>query len=288
MLDRIAAYSPAFEPGIKAEYSNSNYLLLGFIIEQVTGQSYKGNVIPRIIKKAGLKNTQYYGKITPSKNEAFSYTLNNGQWEVVPEWHESVAGGAGALQSTPSDLTQFIKALFDGKIITKASLDEMTKMDMGFGKGIIQNPFAERRFFGHDGGIEGFVSAVGYYPTNDVSFSLIANGSNYDFNDIILGILSSYYKLPYRFPNFATATVAESVLKGYEGIYATPSLPFKVEIRLVDGKLMALAPDQGSFALNPLSDTEFNYDPADLKMIFSKKGFTLLQSGTKTEFVKEK
>jgi len=288
MLERIAAYSPVFSPGAKAEYSNSNYLLLGYIIEDITGQPYKGNVLLRIIKKAGLMNTNYYSKITPQKKEAYSYTFKDGEWNKVDEWHESVAGAAGALQSTPSNLTQFITALFDGKIVSKASLEQMKEMDMGYGKGMVQFPFGERRFYGHDGDIEGFSSVVGYYPGNDLSISVISNGVNYGFNDIMIGILSSYYKLPYRFPNFATAEVADSILKSYEGIYSTPSLPFKVGIVLKDGKLVAQATGQGSFELNPLSDTEFNYDPADLRMVFSPTGFTLLQGGTTTEFKKEK
>lgn len=288
MLDRIAAYNPAFDPGVKAEFSNTNYLLLGYIIEEVTGQPYKGNVLLRIIKKAGLKNTNYFSKINPQKKEAFSYKLTDGQWVKAEEWHESVAGAAGGLQSTPSDLTQFIRALFDGKIITKSSLDEMIKMDMGYGSGIFQFPFGERRFYGHNGAIEGFTTIVGYYPTENLSISITSNAIDYDINDIVLGVLSSYYKLPYRFPNFATAKVDEKVLKSYEGIYSTPSLPFKVQIVLKNGKLVAKAEGQGEFEINPLSETEFNYDPADLKMIFSSKGFTLIQAGTKTEFKREK
>jgi hypothetical protein len=144
-------------------------------------------------------------------------------------------------------------------------------------------------FYGHNGTIEGFASVVGYYPKDDLAISITANGLDYDLNDIVLGILSSYYKLPYRFPNFATANIDEAVLKSYEGIYSTPSLPFKVEIIVKDGVLVAVqSPGDASFELNPLSETEFNYDPADLKMIFSKKGFTLVQGDTKTEFKKEK
>jgi CubicO group peptidase (beta-lactamase class C family) len=288
MLDRITSYPAAFEPDTKAEYSNSNYLLLGYIIEDVTQQPYKGNVLQRVIKKAGLKNTYYYSKIDPKKKEAYSYSFTNGKWEKREEWHESVAGAAGALQSTATDLTQFISALFDGKIITKPSLTEMTKMDMGYGRGLFQFPFGERKFYGHNGNIEGFASVVGYYPTDGLSFSLLMNGENYDTDDMVIGILSAYYKLPYRFPNFATATVADEILKSYEGVYSTPSIPFKVIIKHEDGKLVAQATGQGSFELNPLSNTEFNYDPADIHFTFSKKGFTMNQGGIKTEFVKEK
>lgn len=288
MLTRLESYPAAFEPGEKAEYSNSNYLLLGYIIQDITKKPYKDNVMSRIVNKAGLKNTYYYSKINPKKNEAFSYSYADSKWVKTEEWHESVAGAAGALQSTPADLTKFIKALFDGKIITKESLDQMTTLDMGFGKGIFAYPFIERKFFGHNGGIESFKSVLGYYPKDDLGFSLLLNGDNYNNNDIVLGILSCYYKLPYIFPNFKTAKVAESILKSYEGFYTTPSLPYKVDIKLVNGVLIAHATGQGSFPLNPLSETEFNFDPAGITITFTSKGFTLKQAdGSTTQFTKE-
>jgi len=288
MLNRIESYPSAFEPGEKAEYSNTNYLLLGYIIQDITKKPYKENVMSRIVNKVGLKNTYYFSKINPKKNEASSYSYDSGKWVRTEEWNESVAGAAGALQSTPADLTKFVKALFDGKIIKKESLAIMTTIDMGFGKGIFAYPFIERKFLGHNGGIESFQSVLGYYPKDDFGFSILMNGENYQTDDIVLGVLSCYYKLPYIFPNFKTAKINESVLKRYEGNYTTPSLPFKVDIKLVNGQLIAHATNQGSFPLNPLSETEFNFDPAGITMTFNAKGFTLKQAdGSITQFTKE-
>jgi CubicO group peptidase (beta-lactamase class C family) len=289
LLDRIESYNPVFEPGIKAEYSNTNYLLLGFIIQDITKKTYKEAVYERIVKRAGLKNTYYFSKINPKKKEAYSYKFADGKWVKQQEYHESSAGGAGGLQSTASDLTLFAKALFDGVLTSKESLAEMTKMEMGFGRGLFAFPFGERKFLGHNGDIEGFATVLGYYPKDDVAISLMLNGVNTEIDDMMIGILSCYYKLPYRFPNFATATVDDTILKSYEGLYSAPSLPYKVKIVAREGKLVAIAmePGQGMFELNPLSETEFNYDPANLHMIFSTKGFTLKQGGQVTEFRKE-
>lgn len=288
MLNRIESASAAFEPGTKAEYSNSNYLLLGYIIQDVTKKTYKENVMSRIVAKAGLKDTYYYSKVNTKKNEAYSYSLEAGKWTKTEEWHESIAGAAGALQSTPAELTKFIKALFDGKLIKKESLDEMTTLDMGFGKGIFAFPFIERKFFGHNGGIESFTSILGYYPKDDLAISVLLNGVDYNPNEIMIGVLSCYYKLPYIFPNFKSAKLDESILKKYEGFYTNPELPFKVDIKLVNGILTAHATDQGSFPLNPLSETEFNFDPAGITITFNAKGFTLKQAdGSTSQFTKE-
>ncbi len=287
MLERLYSYNAAFEPGTKAEYSNSNYILLGYIIQDVTHKSYKENVTTRVIKKVGLKNTYYYGKINPKKKEAYSYSYETGAWERVPEWHESIAGAAGALESTPEDLTQFITALFNNKIVSAESLALMSLLDNGYGKGLVNFPFGERKFFGHNGGIEGFTSTVGYYPKENFAVAMITNGLDFDFNEIMMGVLSSYYKLPYRFPSFNAITLDDAILKKYEGNYTTKDLPFTINVTLVKGQLRVHADEQGTFYIAPVSETEFIHDASGVKMTFSPTGFTLEQNGTSTFFKKQ-
>lgn len=287
MLERLYKYKPDFAPGTKAEYSNSNYLLLGYIIQDITHKTYKEAVTERVLMKAGLKNTYYFSKVNLKKNEAYSYKFEDDQWVKQPEWHESVAGGAGALQSTPEDLTKFITALWEGKIISPKSLADMTTMEVGFGKGVFNFPFGERKYFGHNGGIEGFESALGYYPKENIAISLIGNGVNYSFNDIMVGVLSCYYKLPYRFPILQKADVDENRLKQYEGDYSTEKLPFVINVKLVKGKLRVHADEQGTFYITPVSENEFIHEGSGVKMTFDVKGFTLDQGGTTTYFTKK-
>lgn len=288
VLDRLYGYGPAFVTDSLAQQSSSNYLLLGYIIQDITKKTFKENVTSRIIKRAGLTHTQYFNKINTKKNEALSYTFTDGYWEKEPELHETVLGASGGLQSTPDDLTKFIKALYDGKIVKPESLAEMTKIDNGYGKGLFNFMFAERKFTGHNGSVEGFRSVVGYYPKEQLGFSLILNGENCNFNDLVLGILSCYYKLPYRFPDFTSIKVADNILKSYEGFYTNPTLPFKIEIKVVDGQLRVHADEQGTFYLTPKTITEFRHDASGVVMVFSPTGFILKQNGTSTVFSKEK
>ncbi len=288
MLDRLYAYASAFAPDTKAEYSNSNYLLLGYIIQDITKKTYKENVAQRIARRAVLKNTYYYGKINPKRNEAYSYTFDNGKWKKQEEWHESMMGGSGGLVSTTADLTKFAEALFDGKLINPESVAEMNKIDMGYGKGILNFMFAERRFTGHNGTIEGFTTVLGYYPKEKIGFSLLLNGANCDFNELVLGILSCYYKLPYRFPDFINkVTVDETTLKKYEGKYTNPSMPFIIDVTLVEGVLRVHADEQGTFYITPISATEFKHEGSGVVMEFTSKGFVLKQNGTNTNFTKK-
>jgi CubicO group peptidase (beta-lactamase class C family) len=135
MVALVAKAKPAFEPGEKAQYSNSNYVLLGYIVEKAGGRSYEDALKQRITLKIGLKDT-YLGTGYPDagKNEAFSYSFIS-DWKQESDIHLSIPGGAGAIISTPNDLTKFIQALFDGKIVSKESLEQMKPRDK-YGLGI--------------------------------------------------------------------------------------------------------------------------------------------------------
>jgi len=287
MADRLQEGTPAFAPGERAAYSAGNYLLLGYIIQDITKKTYKENVAARVVNRAQLKSTYGFGKISPKKKEAYSYMYQNGKWDLAPEWHESVAGGAFGLQSTPTDMTRFMRALFTGKIIRPESLKLMTASDTGNGMGVFFYPFAERRYIGHTGTIEGFTSVTCYYPKEDLSFSILSNAKNISTEDLIMGILSCYYKLPYRFPTFIEFTINEALLKSYEGNYATPALPFTINVKAVNGKLRVHADEQGTFYVSPISNTSFTHDAAGIIMDFTPTGFTLKQNGESTVFSKQ-
>jgi hypothetical protein len=164
----------------------------------------------------------------------------------------------------------------------------MNKIDMGYGKGVLNFMFAERKFTGHNGTIEGFTSVLGYYPKEQIGFSLVLNGANCDFNELVLGILSCYYKLPYRFPDFANkVTVDEATLKKYEGKYTNPAMPFVIDVSLTDGILRVHADEQGTFYITPTSQTEFKHEGSGVVMEFTPTGFILKQNGTSTSFTKK-
>jgi CubicO group peptidase (beta-lactamase class C family) len=286
IYNKINNYESIFEPGSKFLYSNSNYYLLGGIIEKLTKESYASNVENRIIKKLGLKNTYYPNdKIDSSKKESYSYIFNGTNWEKAPEWGNNVAFAAGEIMSTPDDLTEFMFALFNGKLVKNTSLEAMKDLKDGYGIALMQFPFGERKFYGHTGGIENFRAVVGYYPTDNLGVSLIVNGDNFNRNDIMIGILSIYYKIPFPFPNFDK--IDNSVLQKYVGTYASPEIPLKITVSTKNGELIAQATGQPSFPLTPKSDTEFVFQTAGVEMVFEENKFTLKQGGQKFKFTKE-
>jgi len=288
MIAKIAAYPSVFEPNSKAEYSNSNYYLLGCIIEDLTKVSYATNLKNRITNRLKLKNTYMVDKVDVNRNESYSYIYDGSKWNLFPEWDMSLPFAAGGITSNANDLTAFMRGLFNGKLLKQSSsLEEMTKLNQSYGIGLVTFPFGERKFYGHTGGIEGYKSVVGYYPTEKLGISLIANGDNFNRNDIMIGILSIYYKMPFPFPNLTSLKVDENILKNYVGVYASKDLPLKITVKIEKGELIAQATGQSAFPLNAISDTEFTFDSAGLNMIFGEKTLLLKQGGMEFKFVKE-
>lgn len=286
IVERIANYQPDFNPDAKFEYSNSNYSLLGYIIEDVTQKTYAQNLDTRILKKLKLNNTVLPDHIEVSKNEAFSFMFTGSSWEQMPEWTNSLAFSAGAISSTPTDITAFVKALFDGKLIGAASLEKMKTLKDGYGLGLIALPF-DRKFLGHTGGIENFRSIVGYNPEEKLGISVLMNGENLSGNDIITPILDIYHNKSFDFPNLDTRLVSAEILQSYAGTYSSASFPMKITISAKDGMLTAQATGQSSFPLESESDTKFSFGPAQITLEFSAGKMNLKQGGMNVDFTKE-
>lgn len=287
IMKKIENYAATFEPDSKHEYSNSNYFILGEIIEKVTKKTYADNLNNRIAAKLYLKNTYYTtDKTDVAKRESYSYTFNGEYWDKVEEWNNDIAFSSGGIISTPEDLTKFIRELFKGTLVTPASLELMKTLKDTYGMALIRFPFGERKFYGHNGKIEGFESSMGYYEKDDMSISLIVNGENYSQNDIMIGILSIYYKLPYPFPNFAKLDA--ELIKKYTGNFASKDIPLKITIFEKDGNLSAQATGQPSFPLTYSSENVFVFAQAGIQMEFTTATtFVLKQGGKKFNFTKE-
>jgi len=286
ILNKITNYKAIAEPNTKFEYSNSNYYLLGSIIEIITKKSFAENLEKRIVKKIGLNNTYYPKELVVIANkESYSYLFDGSKWKKTEESKNDIAYAAGAIISTPNDLTLFFHELFEGKegkLIKKRSLESMKEIKDGYGKALIQMPFGERKFYGHTGGIESFGSVVGYYPSEKVGISLIVNGDNFNRNDIMIGILSIYYKLPFPFPSFET--INPETIKKYSGIYSSKEIPLKITIFGKNEELLAQATGQNSFPLTQKNKNTFVFQAARIELEFGEKSFILHQGGQKFTF----
>lgn len=290
MIEKVAATESVFEPDSKAEYSNSNYVLLTFILEDVLKKSYGQLAKNFITRPLGLKNTYLGSEIDISNNESYSYKSSK-EWVKQPETDMSIPLGAGGIVSTPQDLNKFLQGIFDKKIISKENLQKMITIKDGFGMGIFQFPYYGKELYGHTGGIDGFSSVAVYLPADNVSIAITSNGSNYDNNDILLGALSAYYDKPYKIPAFGTVSLTSEDLDKYLGVYSSLQLPLKITITKNEDMtaLMGQATGQGAFQLEATDTHIFAFNQAGIVLEFvpSQKQMTLKQGGGTFAFTKE-
>ncbi|MGD8748952.1 MAG: serine hydrolase domain-containing protein [Balneolaceae bacterium] len=287
MLKVFRNQESQFSPGAQTSYSNTNYVLLGYIIEKITGDSYANQLRERIVQPLNLGHTYYGNGIDRQKNEAASFRRESGRWKPMPETDMSIPGGAGALVSTPSDLIRFIRALFDGQLVSQESLDHMTDFESGLGMGMMKVPFYDTFAYGHSGGIDGFQSSLYYFPEKDVTLAFIGNAMDYKMNDVLIGTLSIYFGRDFTIPTLARKelTIRPNEMKRYVGEFSSDQVPMEIKVFVEEGTLKAQATGQPAFPLTATSKTTMRFDPAGLVMEFdslkvgSYQQFTLKQGG---------
>ena len=288
MLEIIQASGSDFKSNSKAEYSNSNYILLSFILEKIYKKSYEELLDIKIIQPQGLKNTYFGKKLELAKNECASYRFS-GKWELEKETNSSVSLGAGGIVSTTEDLLFFISNLFAGKIINTASLEQMTKLEDGYGMGIFPVPFYDKKGFGHTGGIDGFSSFLYIFPEEKISIALTSNGSRFNNNDIAIAALSDCFDKPFTLPSFYAVELTSADLDKYLGSYANPEMPIKISITKDSFSLIAQATGQLSFTLELIGKDSFEFSPAGVEIQFipQKNLLILKQGGGEFSFKRE-
>ncbi len=280
MLSYIIKSGQDFAPGSKHKYSNSNYLLLSYILEDIYNKSYAKILEEKISKPLELKNTYLGKKINLKQNETYSYAfLTN--WQKQQETHPSVALGAGSIVSTPSDLLQFANALFSNKIISEHSVSQMAHINKSFGFGLFALPYYDKFLLGHDGKIDGFNAVFGYLPDNKIGFAHTSNGSNYDNNHVSITLLNAVFNKPIDIPSFTKYQYLSKELDLYTGVYSKADFPLKIRIFKKGTILFAQATGQSEFSLTAIKQHQFKFDPARITMIFNpdKKELTLKQNG---------
>lgn len=288
MVEIISKGKSDFEPDSKGDYSNSNYVLLSYILEKTYKKSYKDILNTKIIKPLGLKNTYFGGKTNIQNNECYSYNYSE-KWKKETETDMSIPMGAGAVVSNPTDLVVFITNLFSNKIISEKSLEQMKTIKDKFGMGLFQIPFYEKKAFGHTGGIDGFRSVVSYFPESKLAIALTSNGMIYTNNDVLIATISSYYNKPFKIPTFEVIALKTEDLDIYLGEYSSAEIPLKITITKDNQKLFAQATGQAAFPLDAIEKDKFEFLAAGIKLEFksTENQMILNQGGRKFTFTKK-
>jgi D-alanyl-D-alanine carboxypeptidase len=268
LYDIIKEGGSDFEPDSKADYSNSNYVLLTWILEDIYLQPYPDLLKKHITGPLQLDDTYVGQRTAIASQESYSYKFV-GKWEKETETDMSIPLGAGAIVSTTEDLTKFIEGLFAGKIISPASLALMMEMKDNFGRGMFAIPFYDKVSYGHTGGIDEFKSMLGYFQDEKLAFSMAVNGSNIDPNQAAIAVLSAYFGKEYTIPTFSANPLKTEDLDVYLGVYGSTSFPLEVTITKENTTLIGQATGQPKFSLEYKEENVFIFTPAGLTLEFN-------------------
>ena len=290
-LALIVKAAPDFEPGTQHRYSNSGYFFLGLIIEKLTGKPYEEVLEEKITSKIGLKDTYTAtGNIDVNKNESLTYfRIPGGDWKQMRETHPSIVFGGGQIVSTPNDMAKFIQALFDGKIVSKESLDQMKTMRDGEGLGMTTFTFADKTFYGETGGGDNYGSWLAYEPEEKLAVAYTTNAKVYPVKDIVSGVIDIYYNKPFQVPTFEPIAISPEVLDKYVGVYSSPDAPVKFMITRKGATLYFQPPGEQSAApLEATAEDKFQIEGAVvIEFDAAKNQMTIKRMGGERVFTKE-
>jgi D-alanyl-D-alanine carboxypeptidase len=288
VVARIAQGQPDFEPDAMHRYSNAGYILLGYIVEKAGGKPYQEALKERITSKIGLKDTYAgAGNTDPSKNEALSYIYIGG-WKEAAELEFSVVAGAGSILSTPTDMTKFIQALFDLKLVPPDSLKQMTTMSDREGMGMEAFSFAGKTLYGHTGGSANSGAWLAYFPDEKLALAYTTNAKIYPVRDIVKGVFDIYWNQPFQIPTLDAFEVSPEVLERYVGVYSIPGTPARLTVSR-DGATLYFQPaGQSAVPIEATAEDKFKIDPFVVFEFDAAKGeLTITRAGQKRIFTKQ-
>jgi CubicO group peptidase (beta-lactamase class C family) len=176
LVDRFRDKPLEFQPGEKWNYSNSGYVLLGYLLEKISGQTYADFVAQNIFKPLGMKDSGYDSNSAVILHRATGYTPSPGGPVNSGYIDMTIPFSAGALYSTTHDLLMWEQGLYGGKILSAASLKKMTTpYKENYGCGLMITTTKGHLEYEHGGGIEGFNTEMAYYPDDKLSVIVLAN-----------------------------------------------------------------------------------------------------------------
>ncbi len=262
-----------FHPGEQQSYSNSGYILLGYIIEQITGRTYETFVAENILKPLGMKNSGYHYHAEEPKDHAVGYVLLHDELVNAEFLDMSTIRAAGGLQSTVEDLWLWDQALHSEKIISNKNLEAMFMFtpflaNYGYGVGIAQQ--FGRRLIGHGGGVEGFSSYLGHYPDEKLCIIVLSNLEEINTAGLAKDLAAIVFAEDYKTPRRPTVSgIDPDILSACEGQYQlAPGIILTIQHQ---GETLLVQASGGSKAIfHHESENAFFRKPADDKIVFHK------------------
>ena len=205
MIALVADKPLDFSPGTNWNYSNTGYILLGMIVEKISGQSYADFLKTNILEPLGMTDSGYDRATEILKERASGYELVDGHMANADFVDMSVPFSAGGIYSTVEDMYRWNEALAEnGKLLAADSLKQMfteypeaTHEGQHYGYGVVISRLKfGRLLYYHGGGVEGFSSSIQRYPDDRVCIVILSNFDSYKPWELGDHIASDLFNLP--------------------------------------------------------------------------------------------
>ncbi len=263
LIDYFKNESMDFDPGTEWRYNNSGYIILGFIIEKVSGQAYEDFVEEHIFKKLQMNNSRYGHKGEIIKNRASGYQTRDG-YVNANYLSMTLPYAAGALMSTVEDLHKWQNAI-NTNILVKAETIEKafqnTKLNNGkptyYGYGWSVNEVNGSPSIEHGGGIFGYTAYQLYIPEEDVHAAILTNCNCNSPTDITIRLAA--IAIDKSYDNKEKIVLPKEALKKMVGVYEFEDSAVRI-ITLEDNQLYSQREGSSKFKIFPKNKNTFFFE----------------------------
>jgi|DewCreStandDraft_5_1066085.scaffolds.fasta_scaffold00029_124 CubicO group peptidase (beta-lactamase class C family) len=270
-LERFRDKPLDFPPGERMSYSNSGYIVLGYILEKVAGESYEAFLRKNIFEPLKMVNTGYDTNRQILKHRASGYTWQGDALINAAYIDMTIPHAAGALYSTVEDLYLWDQALYTERLVSKTSLEKMfTPFKDDYAYGWIVTTHLGRKVIGHGGRINGFSTFLARYPDDKVLVVVLSNLESAPSGRIARDLAAIVFGEPYGLPRERVAiTLDPKIYDAYVGQYElAPNL--LLTITKAGDRLMLHVGGQPPIELLPESETKFFLRIVDAQITFVK------------------
>ncbi len=270
-----------FAPGTKWSYSNSGYVLLGYLIEKIAGESYEKFVTENIFRPLGMNDTgvDSNAAILPRRVDGY---------EVTPQGYRhagyidmTIPLAAGDLYSTTPDLLKWEQGLYGGKLLRSESIEAMTTPFLErYAYGLMVDTLGRRKRIHHSGGIEGFNTELQYFPADKLEVVVLENSPGAVPPEEIAEKLAevAHGEQVTLTSERREIHLAPDVLRRYVGAYRMASGAAMV-IALDGDRLSEKLGSQPAFPIFPEAENRFFLKAVDAQIEFGDGKLTLHQNG---------
>ncbi|MDX1676551.1 serine hydrolase domain-containing protein [Arsukibacterium sp.] len=276
LIDEFKNLPVDFAPGTDFKYNNSGYVLLGAVIEAISGKSWHQYINDALLKPNKLTTVVYPAEQTIISGMASGYSLRPGQ----NVQHAAILSmtqphAAGALVADLDALWQWNKLLHRGKILKQATYQQMitpvaeaAQDDRDYGFGISRGQLRGMPELQHGGGINGFVSLLMYLPQQELTVAMLRNsdGPGPDLSYLSRKIAAFASGNPY--PEFKPVNLTEAQLNEVSGVYSKGDDTRTLEVR--DGTLLSTRSGSRPFELTAQGNDSFGFTDSVTRLVIQR------------------